>query len=114
MSSDYLRTYAQSADANTLADAAPLTALQKKLLAQVDERGVTWAERAFQHDRDASQCGGRTGKQVRVAAFEQAYFGLVQQLRPPEHTQRQQQGWQAKAHGQEGLAHHHEIGRAHV
>ena len=32
MSSDYLRTYAQSADANALADAAPLTALQKKLI----------------------------------------------------------------------------------
>jgi alkylation response protein AidB-like acyl-CoA dehydrogenase len=54
MSSDYLRTYAQSADANALADAAPLTALQKKLIAQVDERGVAGAERAFQHDRDAS------------------------------------------------------------
>ena len=54
MSSDYLRTYAQSADANAFAEAAPLTSLQKELIAKVDERGVTWAERAFQHDRDAS------------------------------------------------------------
>lgn len=54
MSSDYLRTYAQSADANAFAETAPLTSLQKELIAKVDERGVTWAERAFQHDRDAS------------------------------------------------------------
>lgn len=54
MNSSYLRTYAQSADANALADGAPLTALQKKLIGMVDEVGVKWAERAFEHDRNAS------------------------------------------------------------
>ncbi|MBU3652676.1 MAG: acyl-CoA dehydrogenase family protein [Limnohabitans sp.] len=54
MNSDYLRDYAASADANALADGLPLTPLQKKLIAQVDEVGVRWAERAFAHDRDAS------------------------------------------------------------
>mgnify|MGYP003704381777 CR=1 FL=1 len=51
MDSSYLKTYAESADANTMAHGLPLTDLQKSLIRQVDEAGPTWAERAFEHDR---------------------------------------------------------------
>lgn len=54
MDSSYLTKYAKSADANTMFDGAPLTDLQRELLARVDQYGVAWAERAFKHDREAS------------------------------------------------------------
>ena len=54
MDTEYLRTYAQSADDNTLAAGLPLTETQKHLIAKVDEVGPTWAQRAFKHDREAS------------------------------------------------------------
>ncbi|MBN9428974.1 MAG: acyl-CoA/acyl-ACP dehydrogenase [Burkholderiales bacterium] len=55
MDSSYLRKYARSADHNTFfADAQPLTDEQQRLIAMIDEVGVKWAERAFEHDRDAS------------------------------------------------------------
>ena len=53
MDTSYLKTYAESADANTLAQGLPLTEQQKSLIRQVDEVGPTWAERAFRHDREA-------------------------------------------------------------
>ncbi|NBP46325.1 MAG: acyl-CoA dehydrogenase family protein, partial [Betaproteobacteria bacterium] len=53
MDTEYLRTYAQSADENTLASGLPLTDGQKRLIAMVDEVGPTWAQRAFKHDREA-------------------------------------------------------------
>ena len=53
MDTSYLKTYAESADDNTLAHGLPLTDLQKKLIEQVDEVGPTWAQRAFQYDREA-------------------------------------------------------------
>jgi alkylation response protein AidB-like acyl-CoA dehydrogenase len=53
MDTEYLRTYAQSADENTLASGLPLTNEQKRLIAMVDEVGPTWAQRAFKHDREA-------------------------------------------------------------
>nr|BAH29956.1 4-nitrotoluene-oxidizing enzyme [uncultured bacterium] len=54
MNSSYLKQYAQSADDGTLFNASPLTDQQTSLIAKVDEYGVTWAERAFGHDREAS------------------------------------------------------------
>jgi alkylation response protein AidB-like acyl-CoA dehydrogenase len=54
MNSAYLKTHAESADDNTLAHGLPLTELQKRLIGQVDEIGPTWAERAFEYDRQAA------------------------------------------------------------
>jgi alkylation response protein AidB-like acyl-CoA dehydrogenase len=54
MNSAYLKTYAESADANTLAHGLPLTELQKHCIGLVDEVGLNWAERAFEHDRQAT------------------------------------------------------------
>ena len=53
MDTQYLRTYAESADDNTLSQGLPLTELQRQLIARVDERGPNWAQRAFQYDREA-------------------------------------------------------------
>ena len=53
MDTQYLRSYAESADDNTLAHGLPLTDLQRQLIARVDEVGPTWAQRAFKHDREA-------------------------------------------------------------
>ena len=54
MDSAYLKTYAESADDNTLAHGLPLTEWQKQWLARVDEVGPRWAERAFEYDRQAT------------------------------------------------------------
>ena len=54
MDSAYLKTYAESADDNTLAHGLPLTEWQKQWLARVDEVGPMWAERAFEYDRQAT------------------------------------------------------------
>jgi alkylation response protein AidB-like acyl-CoA dehydrogenase len=54
MNSAYLKTYAESADDNTLAHGLPLTDVQKQWIGQIDEVGPTWAERAFEHDRQAA------------------------------------------------------------
>jgi alkylation response protein AidB-like acyl-CoA dehydrogenase len=54
MDCSYLRKTVKSADHNTLfTDGRPLTPLQRELVGRVDEVGVAWAERAFEHDRDA-------------------------------------------------------------
>ena len=53
MDTQYLRRYAESADDNTLAHGLPLTDTQRDLIARVDEVGPTWAQRAFDHDREA-------------------------------------------------------------
>lgn len=53
MDTQYLRTYAESADDNTWAHGLPLTEQQRQLIARVDEVGPTWAQRAFKHDREA-------------------------------------------------------------
>jgi len=53
MDTQYLRRYAESADDNTLAHGLPLTDTQRELIAHVDEVGPTWAQRAFDHDREA-------------------------------------------------------------
>ncbi|MFM7531897.1 MAG: acyl-CoA dehydrogenase family protein, partial [Rubrivivax sp.] len=51
----YLRKTVKSANHNTLfTDGRPLTPLQRELVGRVDEVGVTWAERAFEHDREAT------------------------------------------------------------
>lgn len=54
MNSAYLKTDAESADDNTLAHGLPLTELQRHCIGQVDEVGPTWAERAFEYDRQAT------------------------------------------------------------
>lgn len=54
MNSNYLNEYAKSADGNTFFDGQPITELQRELIAAVDEYGVKWAERAFEHDVNAS------------------------------------------------------------
>lgn len=54
MNSSYLTSYSESADNNTFFDGAALTDEQRALIAKVDEYGVRWADRAYQHDREAS------------------------------------------------------------
>ena len=54
MNSSYLEQFARSADDSTLFGGEPLTDKQRALIAKVDEYGITWAERAFKHDREAS------------------------------------------------------------
>lgn len=54
MNSAYLKTDAEAADDNTLAHGLPLTELQKHCIGLVDEVGPTWAERAFEYDRQAT------------------------------------------------------------
>ena len=55
MDCSYLRKSARSADTNTLfTDGRPLSDEQRRLVGLVDEAGIAWAERAFEHDRDAS------------------------------------------------------------
>lgn len=54
MDSSYLNEYAHSADSNAFFDGPPFTQQQKELIAKVDEYGVKWAQRAFEHDLEAS------------------------------------------------------------
>ena len=53
MDTQYLRTYAESADDNTLAHGLPLTDLQRDLLGCIDRVGPNWAQRALEYDREA-------------------------------------------------------------